>query len=180
MSIASNPITNADEIHVENEFSIPIEPNEFNRFIILNEEKRNERDQSRDSLWSTPHDVHAHDEFLHGNDDQERTEEVKRHQDNIPNRSCLTRNQKKNRKKRMNRYRFEVIRHIYHRFTISHVKRILINMNIHYVNINMVRHTLFIGLRDQRMRERVDELLHDEMFTKEHFQRLERRSKQRR
>ena len=48
-------------------------------------------------------------------------------------------------------------------------------MNIYYVNINVVGHTLFVGLRTENTRERVNELLHDGMFNKEHFQRLERR-----
>jgi hypothetical protein len=51
----------------------------------------------------------------------------------IKNTPTLTRNQRKNRKKRMNRYRFEVVRNIYHKFNITIIKTILINLNIHYV-----------------------------------------------
>jgi len=36
----------------------------------------------------------------------------------------LTRNQRKNRKKRANRYRFEIIRQIYHKFNITNIKKI--------------------------------------------------------
>jgi hypothetical protein len=84
----------------------------------------------------------------------------------------LTRNQKKNRKKRINRYRFEVIRQLYRQFTITHVKNILVDMNIHSVNINIVHHKLFIGLKDQQTQRRVDELLHSKMFDKKHYRRI--------
>jgi hypothetical protein len=89
----------------------------------------------------------------------------------------LTRNQKKNRKKRAKRYRYEVIRHVHHRFSISNIKTILIDMNIHYVNMNVVGHTLFIGLRDEQTRKQVDDLLHEGMFTKEHYCRVQKRSR---
>ena len=42
----------------------------------------------------------------------------------------LTKNQRKNRKKRANRYRFEIIRKIYNKFTDTGIKKILIFMNI--------------------------------------------------
>lgn len=89
----------------------------------------------------------------------------------------LTRSQRKNRKKRANRYQFETIRKIYHRFSISAVKTILIDMNVHYVNMNVVDHTLFIGLRDEPMRKHVDDLLHQGMFTKEHYYRIQKRAR---
>ena len=89
----------------------------------------------------------------------------------------LTRNQKKNRKQRANRYRHETIRNVYRRFTISNVKTILIDMNIRYVNMNMVGHVRFIGYRDEPTRKQVDELLHAGMFTKEHYYRIQKRSR---
>jgi hypothetical protein len=92
----------------------------------------------------------------------------------------LTRNQKKNRKKRINRYRFEVIRRLYREFTTTHVKNILIDMNIHWENINVVHHVLFLGLKDQRIQQRVDELLHDKMFDEDHYRRIYRRNHRRR
>jgi hypothetical protein len=92
----------------------------------------------------------------------------------------LTRNQKKNRKKRINRYRFEVIRRLYREFTTTHVKNILIDMNIYWENINVVHHVLFLGLKDQRTQQRVDELLHDKMFDEDHYRRIYRRNHRRR
>jgi hypothetical protein len=92
----------------------------------------------------------------------------------------LTRNQKKNQKKRINRYQFEVIRQLYRRFTTNHVKDILIAMNIYWVNINVVHHTLFIGLKDQRIQQQVDELLHDKMFNEDHYRRIYQRNHRRR
>ena len=83
-----------------------------------------------------------------------------------------TRNQIANRRRRAKRYRFEVIRQVYRSFNITKVKRILKSMNITYVNINIVRHTLFIGLKDKRAVEETEMLLHDRMFTEHHFGRL--------
>ena len=99
--------------------------------------------------------------------------------------SCLTtttktltakqiRNRKVNRRHRTNRYRYEVIRDVYERFTITKIKRILKSMNIFYVNINKVRNRLFIGLKNQSIVEEVETLLHSRMFTKHHYERLYR------
>ena len=87
----------------------------------------------------------------------------------------LTRNQRKNRKKRTRRYRFEVIRHIYHKFTITNIKRILIFMNIHYKNLNVVGNTLFLDLKDDQTKKEADEKLHDDLFTKEHYYRIRKK-----
>ena len=87
----------------------------------------------------------------------------------------LTRNQRKNRKKRTRRYRFEVIRHIYHKFTITNIKRILIFMNIHYKNLNVVGNTLFLDVKDDQTKKEADEKLHDGLFTKEHYYRIRKK-----
>ena len=83
-----------------------------------------------------------------------------------------TRNQIANRRRRAKRYRYEVIRQVYRSFNITKVKRILKSMNITYVNINIVRHTLFIGLKNKQAIEETENLLHDRMFTEHHFHRL--------
>ncbi|CAF4521565.1 unnamed protein product, partial [Didymodactylos carnosus] len=59
-------------------------------------------------------------------------------------------NQLQNRRRRARRYEHEVIRSIYHKFSITKVKRILRSMNIRYVNFNVVGHILFIGMKDER------------------------------
>ncbi|CAF2887268.1 unnamed protein product [Rotaria sp. Silwood2] len=84
----------------------------------------------------------------------------------------LTRNQRKNRKKRSRRYQFEVIRHIYYKFTIRNIKKILIFMNIPYVNINVVGTTLFLGVKNESIRKMADEALHSGIFTEEHYHRI--------
>ncbi|CAF4965552.1 unnamed protein product, partial [Rotaria magnacalcarata] len=84
------------------------------------------------------------------------------------------RNRKINRRHRANRYRYEVIRHVYKHFNIRQIKRILKSMDIYYVNINMVRHTLFIGLKNQKLVDEVEKLLHDRLFTERHYHRLYR------
>ena len=88
----------------------------------------------------------------------------------------LTRNQKKSRKKRAKRYRFEIIRKIYHRFTIRQIKNVLIYMNIHYVNINVVGNTLFIGVKNEPIRKEIEGKLDDYMFTEKHYQRISKRT----
>ncbi|UJR35477.1 hypothetical protein I4U23_028233 [Adineta vaga] len=87
--------------------------------------------------------------------------------------SNLTPSQRSNRRKRSRRYYFQVTRTIYEQFTITHIKRILICMNIYWVNINVVRNTLYIGLKDDQIRQQVETLLHKKVFTKEHYQRIQ-------
>ncbi|CAF4215376.1 unnamed protein product, partial [Rotaria sordida] len=82
------------------------------------------------------------------------------------------RNRKTNRRHRANRYRFKVIRTVYHLFSIIQIKRILKSMTIYSLNVNMIRHKLSIGLKDQAMVDEVEQLLHDRMFTKQHYHRL--------
>jgi hypothetical protein len=48
-------------------------------------------------------------------------------------------------------------------------------MNIFYVNINLVRDTLFIGLKNQEIVNEVEQLLHKRIFTEQHFNRLYRK-----
>ncbi|CAF2651773.1 unnamed protein product [Rotaria sp. Silwood2] len=81
---------------------------------------------------------------------------------------------KTNCRHRINRYLYEVIRQVYRLFSITKIKRILRSMNIFYVNINMVRHKLFIGLKSQTMADEIEKLLHDRIFTEQHYHRLYR------
>ena len=75
-------------------------------------------------------------------------------------------------RRRAKRYTFEVIRQLYPLFNITKVKRILRSMNIFYVNINIVRHTLFIGVKTQDVANEVEYQLNDRLFTKQHYYRL--------
>ena len=77
-----------------------------------------------------------------------------------------------NNRRRAKRYRFEVTRQIYRSFTITKVKRILKSMNIDFVNINIVRHMLFIGLKSKAIVQKTEEQLHDRIFTEQHYRRL--------
>ncbi|CAF3428295.1 unnamed protein product [Rotaria socialis] len=81
----------------------------------------------------------------------------------------FTRNQRKNRRKRAKRYRFEIIRQVYNKFSISNIKKVLIFMNIHYVNINVVGLVLFLGVKNEQIKQEVDKALHSELFTKSHY-----------
>ncbi|CAF3745717.1 unnamed protein product [Rotaria socialis] len=98
----------------------------------------------------------------------------------IASRSKLTKTQRNNLKKRANRYKFEIIRQIYTQFTITNVKQILTDMNIYWVNVNIVGSTLFLGLKNDTIRQRVDQQLQQDMFTKEHYERLEKKRQRRR
>lgn len=82
------------------------------------------------------------------------------------------RNRAANRRRRGKRYDFEVIRKIFHKFNIRKVKRIMGAMNIDYTNVNIVGHTLFIGLKNQRAVEEVGQQLNNRVFTEQHFRRL--------
>ena len=83
-------------------------------------------------------------------------------------------NRETNRRHRAKRYEFEVIRRIYHKFDIRKVKPILKAMNIDYRNFNIVRHTLFVGLRRQSMVKEVEQQLNHRVFTEQHYRRLYR------
>ncbi|CAF3842689.1 unnamed protein product [Rotaria sp. Silwood1] len=82
------------------------------------------------------------------------------------------RNRKTNLRHRANRYRFKVIRRVYHLFRPKQIKPILKSMNIYTLNVNVIRHELCIGLKDQATVDEVERLLHDRMFTKQHYHRL--------
>lgn len=77
----------------------------------------------------------------------------------------LTRNQRKNMKKRARRYQFEAIRKVYHKFTSKNIKKILIFMNIHCVNVNVVGNTLFLGLKNEQIRKEADQMLHSMVYS---------------
>ena len=81
------------------------------------------------------------------------------------------RNRKTNLRHRANRYRFEVIRKCYHKFKTTHVKRIIKSMNIKYKNINLVRHTAYIGVKEEDVDD-VERQLHSRIFTEQHYYRL--------
>lgn len=91
------------------------------------------------------------------------------------NKQQLTPTQYKNQKRRAKRYQHEVIRTIYWEFNITDTKMILISMNIYWDNINIVGQTLFIGLRSEKDRQRAERMIDDEIFTKEHYVRIQRR-----
>ena len=83
-----------------------------------------------------------------------------------------SRNRIANERKRAKRYRYEVVRRLYHKFSITKVKWILKAMNIFYININIVGNILFIGLKNSSIVEQVESLLHENVFTEKHYQRL--------
>ena len=87
----------------------------------------------------------------------------------------LTKTQKENWKRRMKRYDFPVVRHIYERFSVGNVKQILIDINIRWTNVLLVKHKLLIGLDNAQVQRQVEGLLHEQMFTKEHYLRIRRR-----
>ena len=87
----------------------------------------------------------------------------------------LTKNQRKNRKKSAKRYRFEVIRQAYHKFTIRNIKKVLIFMNISYVNSNVVGKILFVGMKNEQIQKTVEEASHSGLFTEEHYYRIQKK-----
>ncbi|CAF3779252.1 unnamed protein product [Rotaria socialis] len=118
--------------------------------------------------------VHAKNESSNeigiiSDDDIEQNRPVNQHSHQ---RQPLTRNQRKNRKKREKRYQFEIIRSVYYKFTTRNIKKILIFMNIPYVNFNVVGKMLFLGVKNEHIRKQADEILHSGIFTEEHYYRI--------
>ena len=113
--------------------------------------------------------------MIHDEDEQTRVKDTARvylDAKEVTTMDQKTRNRIANRRRRAKRYRFEVIRQIYPSFNITKVKRILKSINITYVNINIVRHTLFIGLKNKQLVDETEKLLHDRIFTEQHHRRL--------
>lgn len=84
-------------------------------------------------------------------------------------------NRRKNQRNRRNRYRIEVIRHIYYKFDENDVKDILIHSNIRFTNVNIEGRTLFVGVKNEFTRKRLDQLLTEDMLTEEHYERIRKR-----
>ena len=81
----------------------------------------------------------------------------------------------KTRKQRNKRHRFQVIRKLCYRFDTTQVKNILIDMNIRWTNVDVKYHRLILSLHDSRTQRRVDRLLHEDIFTENHYHRIYRR-----
>ncbi|CAF1402909.1 unnamed protein product [Rotaria sordida] len=92
----------------------------------------------------------------------------------------LTKTQRNNIRKRAARYNFKVTRKIYYKFTTLDIKGILIDMNIHWLNVNVINSTLYIGVKNEATRKHVENLLHDEMFTEAHYKRFNKKRSRRR
>ena len=72
------------------------------------------------------------------------------------------RNKKSSLRHRKNRYRFELIRPV--NTTITNVKRILHTHAVHYLNVNIVKFTLYIDLKSQELQNYYDRLLPMNLF----------------
>ena len=119
-------------------------------------------------------ELHVDVEMVPDNEEQHATDRQRHEQEQRQRRAA---NRRRNLKRREKRYRFEVVRKIYFKFSISDIKKILINMNIHYINFNIVGRTLFIGVRNESTQKQLDDLLHNDMFTEEHYNRIQKRSR---
>lgn len=153
------PVHESDEQF--SSFNLP-EQNEPNTYSPRPVEEQDETTEKTD-------DIQTNNE--QSTDDVVNVDESNKHQ--------LTPTQHKNQKRRAKRYQHEVIRTIYWEFTITDTKMILISMNIYWDNINIVGRTLFIGLLNEATRQRAERMIDDEIFTKEHYLRIQRRRRQR-
>lgn len=144
----------------------------IHRPFITPYSKRNESYNDDSCKQNDVKRVRVRDEPDNDIEDISDDEPKKKKMKQFPDFDLLTKNQRKNRNKRANRYRFEVIRPVYHKFTIRNIKKILLFMNISYVNINVVGTTLFIGLKNEQIQKTVDIMLNDSIFTKEHYNRI--------
>jgi len=88
-----------------------------------------------------------------------------------------TPNQIRNRRLRAKRYIHEVIREVYGAFRNTDIKDILHAINITYLNVNIVRGKLYIGLKNEQAVDEAEQVLHPRMFTKDHYQRYMKKKK---
>ncbi|CAF1047839.1 unnamed protein product [Didymodactylos carnosus] len=84
------------------------------------------------------------------------------------------RSRKTSIKMRRKRYTFEVIRDISERFSISNVKSVSWWLRIKWVNVHLVRHRMFLGLKDDTTRIQCEQSLTDELFKENHYRALYR------
>ena len=167
-------------VHVSNEpnedrhSGQSIEPNAFDYVVDKNNEHQRrtstdlhfDRQQRRDS--SVVHDLNEPSEVSRTSRFDLEVNPTSTHHRTAQQ----IRNRIANDRRRPKCYRFEVTRQVYPLFNISKVKSILKAMDIRYVNINIVRHTLFIGLKNKQVVEETEKLIHDRIFTEQHYLRL--------
>ncbi|CAF4397110.1 unnamed protein product [Didymodactylos carnosus] len=71
-------------------------------------------------------------------------------------------------------YTYEVIRDIFEWFSICNVKTVLRGLRIKWVNVHLVRHRMFLGLKDDTTRIQCEQRLTEEFFTENHYRALYR------
>ena len=72
------------------------------------------------------------------------------------------RNQKSSLRHRKNCYHYELIRRV--NMPIITIKRILDEYQIKYINVNVVRSTLYLGVKNAELQRRYEQLLPDDVF----------------
>ena len=87
----------------------------------------------------------------------------------------LTKTQRKNRKTRLKRYTFQVVRRVYHAFRTRKIKSTLLHMNIKPKNLNRVGNKIYLRVGSERARQRAEGKLDEEIFTEEHYRRIYKR-----
>ena len=154
-------------VHDENErhrtptpdITSPIYPN-----IILprHELQSNEADSTTHSYAADNTGVNQyHDSFYHNHDNHLHFPSS----NHKPKRSQVARkrrNRKTSLRHRMNRYNFELIRPV--NTTITNVKKILRSYLVPYLNINIVKSTLYIGLKSKAYQDYFDKRLPMDLF----------------
>ncbi|CAF0959319.1 unnamed protein product [Rotaria magnacalcarata] len=137
---------------------------ENNTINILDEETLNYNDREGGHVRDEPSNEieNVYDDGIQQNTMNDQNQQYIHHKP-------LTRSQRQNHKHRAKRYRYEIILKIYRKFTITDIKKILIFMDIPYVNTNVVGSTLFLGVKNEQIKNNIDEILHSVIFTKKHY-----------
>ena len=102
-----------------------------------------------------------HNSFNH-NDDNHVHRSSSNHKRKLSQVARKRRNKKTSLRHRINRYNFELIRPV--NTTISNVKKILRSYTVPYLNINIVRSTLYIGLKSKVYQDYFDKRLPMDLF----------------
>ncbi|CAF5035514.1 unnamed protein product, partial [Rotaria sp. Silwood1] len=79
------------------------------------------------------------------------------------------RNKKRNNTHRMRRYQHRITRSIYYKFKESFVKKILKQHDFKYVHVKVVDGTLFIGVKNNMIKQKYQDQIPEDMFDRKHY-----------
>jgi hypothetical protein len=79
------------------------------------------------------------------------------------------RNKKRSIVHRLRRYQYRLIRSLYHRFTTKMIKKVLNQFKIELTHIKYKGDQLIIGMKNQKLQEKFEQLLPIDIFDRNHY-----------